>query len=82
MESEASRREVFTQPQKLQPRSNFWLEPPRMSSGNFSCQGTDQFMPFALFTTLLGRVRLSQGNRWLFGELILPFLSIFFNNDC
>ncbi len=40
--------EVFTQPQKLQPRSNFWLEPP-----NFICQGTDQFMPFALFTTLL-----------------------------
>jgi hypothetical protein len=40
--------EVFTQPQKLQPHSNFWLEPP-----NFSFQGTDQFMPFALFTTLL-----------------------------
>jgi hypothetical protein len=66
---EASRREVFTQPQKLQPRSNFWLEPP-----NFSFQGTDPFMPFALFTTLLRRVRLSQGNRWLFGILILPFL--------
>jgi hypothetical protein len=60
--------EAFTQPQKLQPRSNFWLEPP-----NFSFQGTDQFMPFALFTTLLGRVRLSQGNRWLFGVFILSF---------
>ena len=63
--------EVFTQPQKLQPRSNFWLEPP-----NFSCQGSDLFMPFALFTTLLGRVRLSQGNRWLDGRLILSFLLI------
>jgi hypothetical protein len=31
-------------------------------------------MPFALFTTLLGRVRLSQGNRWLDGILILAFL--------
>jgi hypothetical protein len=40
--------EVFTQPQKLQPCSNFWLERP-----NFNFQGTDQFMPFALFTTLL-----------------------------
>jgi hypothetical protein len=39
--------QVFTQPQKLQPCSNFWLEPP-----NFNCLGTDQFMPFALFTTL------------------------------
>jgi hypothetical protein len=66
---EASRREVFTQPQRQAYRTqHFWLEPP-----NFDCQGTDQFMPFALFTTLLRPVRLSQGNRWLFGILILLF---------
>jgi hypothetical protein len=64
------------------PSRNFWLEPPRMSSGNFSCQGTDQFMPFALFTTLLGRVRLSQGNRWLNGTLILSFLLIIYHKNC
>jgi len=34
-------------------------------------------MPFALFTTLLGRVRLSQGNRWLYGELILHSVNDF-----
>jgi len=50
--------EVFTQPQRQAYRAQqFWLEP-----ANFDCQGTDQFMPFALFTTLLRRVRLSQGN--------------------
>jgi hypothetical protein len=63
--------EVFTQPQKLQPRNNFWLEPP-----NFSCQGSDLFMPFALFTTLPRRVRLSQGNRRLFGIPIVSFLLV------
>jgi hypothetical protein len=62
--------EVFTQPQRQAYRTqHFWLEPP-----NFDCQGTDPFMPFALFTTLLGRVRLSQDNRGLFGILILLFL--------
>jgi hypothetical protein len=40
----------------------------------FSCQGTDHFMSFALFTTLLRRVRLSQDNRWLDGMFILPFM--------
>jgi hypothetical protein len=35
------------------------------------CQGSYQFMTFALFTTLLRRVRLSQVNRWLFGVFIL-----------
>jgi hypothetical protein len=45
-----------------------------MSSGNFNYLGSDQFMPFALFTTLLRRVRLSQGNRWLSGILILTFV--------
>ena len=31
-------------------------------------------MSFALFTTLLRRVRLSQDNRWLDGIFILPFM--------
>lgn len=63
--------EVFTQPQnRVHITRSFWLEPP-----NSNCLGSDQFMPFALFTTLLGRVRLSQGNRWLYGILILAFLS-------
>jgi len=34
-------------------------------------QGSYHFMTFALFTTLLRRVRLSQVNRWLFGVFIL-----------
>ncbi len=61
---------VFTQPQRQAYRAqHFWLESP-----NFDCQGTDPFMPFALFTTFGRRVRLSQGNRGLFGISILPFL--------
>ncbi len=69
MENRPTYCEVFTQPQKLQSCSDFWLEPT-----NFSCQGTNQLMSFALFTTLLRRVRLSQDNRWLGGIFILPFV--------
>jgi hypothetical protein len=43
---EASRREVFTQLQNwAHLTQSFYLEPPRMSSGNFNCLGSDQFMP-------------------------------------
>jgi hypothetical protein len=67
--------EVFTQPQNwAHLTQSFWLEPP-----NSDCQGTNRFMPFALFTTLLGRVRLSQDNRWLDGILILTFLLVIAN---
>jgi hypothetical protein len=70
MESTPKYCEVFTQPQRQAYHAqHFWLEPP-----NFDCQGSYQFMPFALFTTLPRRVRLSQGNRWLDGVLILSFL--------
>ncbi len=74
--------EVFTQPQNwAHLTQSFWLEPPRMSSGNSNCLGTDRFMPFALFTTLLGRVRLSQGNRWLSVIFILAFMLEITNKD-
>jgi hypothetical protein len=43
---EASRREVFTQPQRWTYRAQqFWPEP-----SNADCQATYRFMPFALFT--------------------------------
>ncbi len=75
-ESEASRREVFTQPQRqAYCAQHFWLEPPRMSSGNFdvSCVQTDLCWK-ALFTTLNITCSFESRHCWLDGILILPFL--------
>ncbi len=75
-ESEASRREVFTQPQRqAYCAQHFWLEPPRMSSGNFdvSCVQTALYRK-ALFTTLNITCAFESRQRWLDGILILPFL--------